>query len=325
MRTSRSVSCRSAAFWMQDLQAPRVDRLGQVVVGAFLDRLDRGLDRPLRGEQDDRDVAHLIAQRLEQREAVHARHDHIGDDDAGTERGDALERFLAVGGGFGDVAPGAHQFRQPETRRPVVLDDEHALRERRRFTAGRRGGFEFEHERWPLRKVVAASRLDSSVKKEVAATARPCNFWQHSIGQYSFYMQIGTTTRNMPTADLVASRSRKCWYIPRHESGAALAAGAAGGLPLLRRPDPAPHRPARWPWPGLPPARTAQLTLPTLVFLTGLDTLLLVGLVLRPARARRRVAATGAARRAAGGRRGAARLRPAAVGVPAGRGHRAWR
>ena len=46
----------------QDLEAPRVDRLGEVVVGPFLDRLDRGLDRPLRGEQDDRDVAHLIAQ-----------------------------------------------------------------------------------------------------------------------------------------------------------------------------------------------------------------------------------------------------------------------
>ena len=120
------------------------------------------------------------------------------------------ERLLAVGGGFGDVAPGAHQFRQPETRRPVVFDDQHALRERRRFTAGRRGGFEFEHERWPLRKVVAASWLDSRVKKEVAATAQPCNFWQHSIGQYSFYMQIGTTTRNMPTADLVEADRQKC-------------------------------------------------------------------------------------------------------------------
>ncbi len=89
----------------EDLQPARIDRLGQVVVGAFLDRLDRGLDRALRGEQDDRDVAHLIAQRLEEGETVHARHDDIGDDDAGAERGDALQRFLAVGGGFGDVAP----------------------------------------------------------------------------------------------------------------------------------------------------------------------------------------------------------------------------
>jgi hypothetical protein len=160
----------------EDLQPARVDRLGQVVVGAFLDRLDRGLDRTLRGEQDDRDVAHLIAQRLEQREAVHARHDDVGDDDAGTEGGDALQRFLTVGRGLGDVAPGPDQLGQPESCRPIVLDDEHALRERRWFAALRSGGFEFEHERVPLRKVCADLSLDNSVKKEVVATADRATF-----------------------------------------------------------------------------------------------------------------------------------------------------
>jgi hypothetical protein len=36
------------------------------------------------------------------------------------------------------------------------------------------------------------------MKKEVAATARPCNFWQHSIGQYIFYMEIGTPREICP-------------------------------------------------------------------------------------------------------------------------------
>ena len=39
-----------------DAQALRIDRLGQVVVGALLDRFDRGFDRSLRREQDDGDV-----------------------------------------------------------------------------------------------------------------------------------------------------------------------------------------------------------------------------------------------------------------------------
>src|SRR4051794_14625108 len=38
----------------ENLQALNVDRLGEVVVGAFLDRLDRGLDRSLRREQQRR-------------------------------------------------------------------------------------------------------------------------------------------------------------------------------------------------------------------------------------------------------------------------------
>ena len=50
----------------QDLQPLDVDRLGQVVVGAFLHRLDGGLDGALRGQQQRRDVGALRLQRPQQ-------------------------------------------------------------------------------------------------------------------------------------------------------------------------------------------------------------------------------------------------------------------
>ena len=54
----------------QDLQPLRIDRLAQIVVGAFLDRLDGGLDGPLRGQQDEGQVGQLI---LAARAAARAR------------------------------------------------------------------------------------------------------------------------------------------------------------------------------------------------------------------------------------------------------------
>ena len=62
----------------QDFQPLDVDRLGQVVVGAFLHRLDRGLDGALRGEQQRRDVGALRLERAQQPETVEPRHHQIG-------------------------------------------------------------------------------------------------------------------------------------------------------------------------------------------------------------------------------------------------------
>ena len=53
----------------QDLQPLDVDRLGEVVVGAFLHRLDRGFDRALRGQQQRRHVGALLLQRAQQARA----------------------------------------------------------------------------------------------------------------------------------------------------------------------------------------------------------------------------------------------------------------
>ena len=43
-------------FLQQDLQPLRIDRLAQVVVGAFFDRFDRAIDGALRRQQDEREV-----------------------------------------------------------------------------------------------------------------------------------------------------------------------------------------------------------------------------------------------------------------------------
>ena len=117
------------------------------------------------------------------------------------------------------------------------------------------------------------------MQKEVAATVGPCNFWQHSIRQYIFYMQIGTTTRNLPTADLVEADGENAGTFRRMNSGPPwpqallevfLCCGAptqflVGGILALA---------------GLRAGAEGQLTLQLLAFIIGLDTVLLVGLVL---------------------------------------------
>ena len=120
----------------QDAQPRRIDRLAQVVVRAFLDRLDRGFHGPLRREQDEREIGQLILQRAQQLEATHPRHDEVRHDDGGTERGDLLHRLFAVGGGFGLEAPGADELGQADARRGIVLDDEDAFRDTRAPVAG---------------------------------------------------------------------------------------------------------------------------------------------------------------------------------------------
>jgi membrane protease YdiL (CAAX protease family) len=117
------------------------------------------------------------------------------------------------------------------------------------------------------------------VQKEVAATAGPCNFWQHSIRQYIFYMQIGTTTRNLPTAHLVEADGENAGTFRRMNSGppwpqalleVCLCCGAptqllVGGILALA---------------GLHAGPDGQLTLRLLAFVIGLDSVLLVSLVL---------------------------------------------
>ncbi len=109
----------------QNPQPLRIDGLAQIVVGAVLDRIDRALDRALRGEQDERDVRQLILQRAEQVVPAHPRHHEVAHDDGRTETGDLAEAFLTIGRLVGLEAPGLDELRQPGPRGRVVLDDEH--------------------------------------------------------------------------------------------------------------------------------------------------------------------------------------------------------
>jgi hypothetical protein len=111
----------------QNLEPLRLDRLGQVVVGAFLDRLDRGFDAALRCEDDDRVVAAVVFERAQEIETAHPRHHQVADDDRGAEHGDALQRLFAVGGGIGRESPGAYELCQTESSARLVFDDENAF------------------------------------------------------------------------------------------------------------------------------------------------------------------------------------------------------
>ena len=100
----------------QDAQPRRIDRLAQVVVGAFLDRLDSGFDGALRGEQDERQVGQLVLQRAQKFEPAHARHHQVGHDDRGTEGRHFLHRLFSVRGLVGLETPGADKLGQAHTR-----------------------------------------------------------------------------------------------------------------------------------------------------------------------------------------------------------------
>ena len=166
----------------EDLQTLRIDRLGQIVVSAFLDGFDGGFDGALRGQQNDGDVAHLIAQRAQQLQAVHPRHVDIRDDDARTEGGDALQRLLAVGGGVGRHSPTSARARSART----------AWRDRpRRRARARRGAasarsemrsslFDVEHECQP-----DAPREDDMPRRECVNTTRPRSRDRASSGEHS--------------------------------------------------------------------------------------------------------------------------------------------
>ena len=94
----------------QDAQPLRVDRLGEVVVRALLQRFDGALDGPLRRQQNHAQVRELILERAQQAEPVEARHDQIRHDDRRTERGDPLKSFFAVGGRFRLESPGTDEL-----------------------------------------------------------------------------------------------------------------------------------------------------------------------------------------------------------------------
>ena len=123
---ARHVAQRVLAFGdvrQQRAQTLRIDRLRQVVVRAFLHRRNGGIDAALSGNQDEGDLGELFLDAPEQLEAVHPRHDHVGQHGRRPVRGDLLEPFLAVGGAFGFVPPGAHQLGQPAPGRGVVFDN----------------------------------------------------------------------------------------------------------------------------------------------------------------------------------------------------------
>ena len=111
----------------QDLQALNVDRLGQVVVRAFLHRFDGRLDRTLRRQEQGRDVCALRLKGAQQAEPVQSRHDQVRDDNCRSKARHFFKRVLAVGCRVGDESPAPHEQLEPDTRSGIVFDDKDAL------------------------------------------------------------------------------------------------------------------------------------------------------------------------------------------------------
>ena len=107
----------------QDLEPLEIHRLGEVVVGAFLHRLDGGFDGALRREQQGGHVRALRLERAQQPESVQPRHHEVGDDDRRPERGDLLERLFPVAGRFREESPAANELFETDAGGGVVLDD----------------------------------------------------------------------------------------------------------------------------------------------------------------------------------------------------------
>ena len=108
----------------ENLEARGVERLGQVVVGALLHRLDRALDGALAGEHDDRRLGVVGPQGREEGEAVHAGHDEVADHDGGRLLGRALQRLDAVAGARDLVPPQSEEVGESLAGDVVILDDQ---------------------------------------------------------------------------------------------------------------------------------------------------------------------------------------------------------
>ena len=104
-----------------------VEGLGDEVERAALERLDGGVDRAVRGDEDDGKLGLDLERALEERHAVDLRHLEIGDDEVDVVLAEEMQTLLAVLGGQ-DVVAVARELRGedlPQVR--LVVDDEDLL------------------------------------------------------------------------------------------------------------------------------------------------------------------------------------------------------
>ena len=107
------------------MQARGVDRLLDEVIGAELHGLDGAIDGALRGEQDDALLVREFAESIQQFDAIHARHLHIGNDDARLPGHHLVQCFRAIAGGFCAISPAGNKFGQPHECMKLVFDDQY--------------------------------------------------------------------------------------------------------------------------------------------------------------------------------------------------------
>jgi hypothetical protein len=103
-----------------------LERLEDVVVGAALHRLDRGLDRAEAGHDHGEDVQALLGDLLEQLQPRQPRHLEVGDDQVVRPQPQLVERLLAVLAGRDLVALELQELGEDLADHLLVVDDEDA-------------------------------------------------------------------------------------------------------------------------------------------------------------------------------------------------------
>ena len=96
----------AAVFGLSERQNPLQDHgkvgreclLGHMIRRAGLEGIDRNPLVPAASHQDDRHLRVLLPEFLDEREAVHLRHPHVGEDDRGRILCDRVQGFDAIVG-----------------------------------------------------------------------------------------------------------------------------------------------------------------------------------------------------------------------------------
>ena len=115
------------------LQLVQVERLDEVVVGARLERLHRGLDHRVAGHHDDFERRVVPLHLVEHLKAVHLGHPDV--DQRGVEdlMADQVDRFAAARHQGDVVAPRAQRIAQELPNVGVIVDDQNSWAIHRRL------------------------------------------------------------------------------------------------------------------------------------------------------------------------------------------------
>src|ERR1700719_2349788 len=116
------------------------ERLGQVIVGAAIERFDLGAFLFPARKNNDRQSRAALPYAFDDVETIHVGQTEVEDKEIGGARTDHIECGARVGGGGGDI-PLAFQARaQKANDRRLVVDDENAQRSRARRHGSVPGG-----------------------------------------------------------------------------------------------------------------------------------------------------------------------------------------
>ena len=128
---------RARELLEEDLQLRGFDGFLEEILGAELDRFNRGLDGPLPRKNDDRNRVPLF-QAPDELQAVDSGHDEVGDDSARGLALDADESLVSGRRGFRFVSPGLQEPSQPLSGPGFVIHNEDAIAHENTLESGGR-------------------------------------------------------------------------------------------------------------------------------------------------------------------------------------------